>query len=172
MDFAQRPNEKECFDYHRDYIANVPNGSILETLQSQLVSATAFISAIADDQWEVIHAPFGWKVRTVIEHCCDAERVFGYRTLRFAAGDKTDLPGWDENRYAACEYCDAQCAEVLAEEFSALRTANLKLLQRIKPDHFERMGTADGRQVSVRTLAWLMAGHWAHHQRILEKRLR
>ena len=168
---SRRPGDHECFDYHRDYVAKVPEGDIVETLRMQAESVPAFIRAIAAEQLEVIHPPYGWKIRTVLEHCCDAERVFGYRILRFATGDKTDLPGWDENHYAACGYGDAPDVASLADEFASLRNANLALLTRLSDAAWDEMGTADGRGVSVRTLAWLMAGHWLHHEAILEKRL-
>lgn len=171
MDLAQRPSEKECFDFHRDYVAKVPDGDILHTLEEQLTAVQRFISDIPDNQLDIVHPPYGWKIRTVLQHCCDAERVFGYRALRFATGDKTDLPGWDENHYAACGYGDARGKQELAYEFTSLRAANLLLLQRLTGDAFEELGNADGRSISVRTLAWLMAGHWLHHEEILAKRL-
>ena len=95
-----RPGNTECFDYHRNYVALVPDGDILDTLDSQRQAAERFIRDIPPDQLNVTHHPYGWSVRTVVEHCCDAERVFGYRALRFAAGDSTPLPGWNENQYA------------------------------------------------------------------------
>ncbi|MCR9293825.1 MAG: DinB family protein [bacterium] len=171
MNLSQRPGDHECFDYHCDYVAKVPDGDIIDTLEKLGGSAVEFIHSIPDDQFEVIHPPYGWRIRTVLEHCCDAERVFGYRALRFAAGDKTDLPGWDENHYATCGYGDAPSKEFLAAEFGGLRAANLALFGRLRPEAFDEIGTADGRKVSVRTLAWLMAGHWLHHEAILRKRL-
>ena len=71
MDFAQRPGDHECFDYQRDYVAKVPEGNILETLERQLSTAVKLMQSIPADQFEVVHAPYGWKVRTVLEHCCD-----------------------------------------------------------------------------------------------------
>jgi hypothetical protein len=171
MDYTRRPSEQECFGYHRNYVANVSDGDILQTLEAQLTSVPAFIRALPEDQLDVVHAPYGWRIRTVVEHCCDAERVFGYRALRFATGDKTELPGWDENYYAACGYSCPQSTGEIAGEFASLRSANLCLFKRLNPDAFDRLGVADGKQVSVRTLAWLMAGHWLHHAAILRKRL-
>ncbi len=171
MCFEQRPGNHECFDYHRDYVAKVPDGNILETLTAQLESITAYIGAIPSNQLGVVHAPYGWSVRTVIEHCCDAERVFGYRALRFATGDQTDLPGWDENHYASCGYGKELGTADLAAEYRNLRQSNLSLLRRLRPEAFDGIGLADGRKVSVRTVTWLMAGHWIHHHAILEKRL-
>lgn len=171
MDLTKRPTNEECFDYHRDYVAKVPDGNILETLKKQAEFIPAYISELPAECLEVIHEPYGWKVRTVIEHCCDAERVFGYRVLRFSTGDKTDLPGWDENHYASCGYGDATSFEQLAQEFNALRNSNLALLSRLRDEAWNELGLADGRHVSVRTISWLMAGHWIHHREILDKRL-
>lgn len=171
MNLEKRPEDNECFGYHRDYVSLVPDGDIIATLTNQQTEIVNFITAIPNDQLEVIHSPYGWKVRTVIEHCCDAERVFGYRALRFATGDTTNLPGWDENHYASCGYGDAVDGASLASEFSSLRSANLSLFRRLEPAAFDRIGNADERKVSVRTIAWLMAGHWLHHHRILERRL-
>lgn len=171
MDFDQRPGDDECFGYHRDYVAIVPDGPILSTLKDQLQAIPAFIAEIPEDQFLVVHPPYGWTVQKVLEHCCDAERVFGYRILRFATGDKTELPGWDENHYAACGYGSNASGQALSDELVALRQANFALLKRLRPEAWQEQGTADGRKVSVRAIAWLMAGHWLHHERILRTRL-
>lgn len=171
MNASQRPGDHECFDYHRDYVAKVPDGDILVRLREQQESIPAFIRNLPVDQWDVVHKPWGWSVQTVIQHCVDAERVFGYRALRFATADQVELPGWDESHYASCGYSQPASPTELAEEYRALRTANLGLLQRLSDAAWSRIGLADGRQVSVRTIAWLMAGHWIHHHAILQSRL-
>ena len=96
----------------------------------------------------------------------------GYRVLRFATGDKTELSGWDESHYAASGYGDAKGTEQLACEFASSRNSNLALLGRLRSSAYDEIGVADGRKMSVRTIAWLMAGHWLHHEEILRKRLR
>lgn len=171
MTLDQRPTNEECFDFHRDYVAKVPDGNIIDTLQEQMKGMAQFVIGIPADQLDVIHAPYGWTIRTVIAHCCDAERVFGYRILRFATGDTTVLPGWDENHYAACDFSDLGEIQNVCAEFATQRMSNLQLLKRLKPETFDRIGSADGRKMSVRTIAWLMAGHWMHHEAIIKKRL-
>ena len=171
MNFAQRPSDAECFDYHRDYVANVPDGNIVQTLTAQQAAIDLLIAGIREDQAGIVHPPFGWTIRQVIEHCTDGERVFGYRALRFASGDATPLPGWDENQYAASGYGPRSSLAELGAELTSLRRANVVLLSRLTPAAWNAVGTADGRRVSVRTLAWLMAGHWLHHERILRQRL-
>ncbi|MEO2018140.1 MAG: DinB family protein [Fuerstiella sp.] len=171
MDLSQRPGDHECFDFHRDYVGQVPDGNILDTLNEQSQTVPEFIANLPAEQLEIVHAPFGWKIRTVVEHCCDAERVFGYRVLRFAAGDMTELPGWDENHYAGSGYGDATGTQQLADEFRNSRKSNLALLRRLRSSAFDEIGVADGRRMSVRAITWLMAGHWLHHEKILIKRL-
>ncbi len=172
MDLARRPvNDVDVFSYQRNYVAKVPDGDILQTLESQQESIRAFIRAIPDAEFDVVHPPYGWSIRTVIEHCCDAERVFGYRALRFATGDGVELPGWDENLYASCGYAGTGSPAELADELYHARCSNLLLLKRLQPASWDRLGTANNMQSSPRTIAWLMAGHWLHHEEILRKRL-
>jgi hypothetical protein len=171
MNRAQRPSDRECVDYHRNYVAKVPDGDILETLKAQQETMAHFVQAIPQEQADVVHAPYGWTVRQVIEHCVDAERVFGYRALRFSNADKTELPGWDENHYASSHYGPRCRLADLGDEYVALRQANVLLLLRLTDRAWDELGTADGRVFSVRTLAWLMAGHWLHHEEILRQRL-
>ncbi len=171
MDTSRRPMSNECFDFHRDYVARVPNGDILETLKAQIEPIMTEIASIPEEQSGVIHQPFGWTIRQDIEHCVEAERVFGYRALRFGTGDLTELPGWDENTYAATNYGPHADLKGLSLEFAAIRQGNLFLLARLADEAWDVIGKADGRQMSVRTIAWLMAGHWLHHKAILDKRL-
>ncbi len=171
MDRSQRPTNDECFSYNRDYVAKVPDGDILETLRAQADSIPGFIRNIPCEASDVVHSPYTWTVRQVVEHCVDAERVFGYRALRFACGDATPLPGWEETRYAAAGYGPVADLDGLADEFAHLRTANICLLSRLCDPSWSIIGVADNRKASVRTLAWLMAGHWLHHQAILRIRL-
>lgn len=167
---TRRPTADSCSEYHYGLISRVPDGDILERLTAQLSELQPFMESLPESESGTVHAPYGWTVRQVIEHCLDAERVFGYRALRFAAGDTTDLPGWDENHFAACGYGPQATLFDLGQEFTALRAANIALLSRLLPEAWDRSGTADDRTVSVRILAWLMAGHWLHHHQILLKR--
>lgn len=167
----QRPSFAEHSTYHESLISLVPDGSILETLEQQRGSIAEFVASIPAESAEVVHEPYGWTVRQVIEHCLDAERVFGYRVLRFATDEKVDLPGWDENFYAQCGYAQAVSLNELAQEYLAVRQANLSLAKRLVPEAWGRSGTADNNPYSVRSLIWLMAGHWIHHEKILRVRL-
>lgn len=169
---SRRPAAEECSaEYHAGLIAGVPENDAFAALQNSLdrfCEASGYISA---DQLDKVHPPYGWTLRQVLEHCVDAERVFGYRLMRFAAGDGVDLPGWDENHYAAERFGLGGGVPRLVEEMTSLRTATVLLLRRIRPICWDRSGTAEGKKLTVRALAFLTAGHLDHHTRIVRKRL-
>ena len=157
-------------DYHRGLIEATPGSDVLAVLQEQRAWLQQVASAVSPDQVDQVHAPYGWTIRQVLAHCADAERVFGYRMLRYAAGDPTELPGWDENFYADSRFGLGNF-EHLVSELDQLRQTNLLLLQRIEPACWDRSGVAEGKRLSVRALAWLTAGHLRHHLLIVQKRL-
>lgn len=125
---------------------------------------------VSADQVDQVHSPYSWTIRQVFEHCANAERVFGYRMMRLAAGDSTALPGWDENAYAASRFGLGNFVKIITE-IGYLRESNLLLLKRISPKCWNQTGIVDGKQVTVRALAWIAAGHLRHHLEIVEKRL-
>jgi hypothetical protein len=111
MDYAQRPTDEEVFDYQREYVKKVADGDILETLRIQREIAVPWIQAIPASEADAVHEPYGWSIWQVIQHCVDAERVFGYRALRFATGDQTELPGWDGKQSCIVAAFEPRCLE-------------------------------------------------------------
>ena len=119
----------------------------------------------------MVHQPYTWNVRQVLDHLTYGERIFGYRLLRIARGDATALPGFDEHFYAdASEESAAPLADI-ADMFAALRQANILLLKNLPEVAWTRMGTMSDTVISVRALAFILAGHVRHHDAILRKRL-
>jgi hypothetical protein len=51
-----------------------------------------------------------------------------------------------------------------------VRAATLKLFQELPPEAWARRGTASGNPFTVRALAYIAAGHAAHHMSILRDR--
>ena len=166
----QRPVAAEHSKYHETLISLVPD-NVLETLELQIESIPDFVNSIPSESSHVIHPPYGWTVRQVVEHCIDAERVFGYRVLRFATGEGVELPGWDQDFFSASGYGPKADLHSLADEYVATRLSNLCLIKRLTPEAWDRAGEADGNPYTVRSLIWLMAGHWIYHASVLRKRL-
>lgn len=167
---SRRPDPAEFkSEYHGQMIRQVEGDCILKIMDRQMFWLCELASHLSTEQIDKLHPPYGWTIRQVIEHCADAERVFGYRMLRIAAGDTTSLPGWNENDYANSRFGLGTFAGLVGE-LGYLRQANLSLLRRIVPRAWDRAAEVDGGRITVRSIAWVAAGHLQHHLRIVEQR--
>ncbi|MAI34268.1 MAG: hypothetical protein CBE00_09115 [Planctomycetaceae bacterium TMED240] len=167
---SRRPESTEVgTEYQRGLIDQLEGQCVLKALDDQLYWICELASHLCTEQIDKVHASYGWSIRQVFEHCVDAERVFGYRMLRIAAGDSTALPGWDENAYADRRFGLGNFSGLVAE-FGHLRQANLLLLRRIVPASWDLSANVDGFRITVRAIAWLTAGHLHHHLGIVEQR--
>ena len=166
----ERPAASEYAPFYAGYIASLPDGDILDILERQTSELRQLAAAAPADRETFRYGDGKWSVREVVGHMIDGERVFSYRTLRFSRGDQTPLPGFEENQYVAASTFDRRPLSSLIEELVLLRQANLALLRGLAPDDWTRTGTANGHSVSVRALAFIMAGHVRHHLDILRDR--
>jgi hypothetical protein len=165
-----RPSADEHSPYYARYIDRVPDGDLLEYMQRQLVEAAAFLRAIPAELQEHRYAEGKWSVKEVIGHISDTERIFSYRALRFARADQTPLPGYDENTYVPAANFGARDFASLVDEWVHVRHATLALFRGLDADAVLRRGKANDAEVSVRALAWILAGHVDHHEAILRER--
>lgn len=165
-----RPGAGEHAEYYGRYIAKVPDGDLLLTLHRQLDEVVTFFGSIGEARGDHAYAPGKWTIKEVLAHVIDAERIFAYRALRIARGDQTPLAGFDENTFAPESLASSRTLADLAEEFVLVRRSNLAMLRSFTPEVGARRGTASGHAVSVRAIAWILAGHLAHHVQILRER--
>jgi hypothetical protein len=165
-----RPRAEEHAPYYERYVKRVPDGSILDTLARQRDETIALFEGLDAERARYRYAPDKWAVLDVLGHVIDSERIFSYRALRAARGDETDLPGYDENTYAPiARYVDRPLADVV-EEFRVVRAASLALFKGLDEAAWDRTVTANGSHVSVRGLAWILAGHELHHRAVLSEK--
>lgn len=165
-----RPSADEYAPYYGTYVGAVPDGDITRTLSEQGETFLARLKHLTEEQAAFAYAPGKWTVKQVICHIADAERIFAYRALRIGRGDATPLAAFDENLYAASCDADARPLDTLLGEFAAVRAATLALLRWLPDAAWTRRGTASGKEVSVRGLAWIAAGHALHHANVLQER--
>lgn len=164
------PAPTEYSEFYARYVARVPPGDIVAQLATQLASTLAPIRGLSEGEAERGYAPGKWTVKEVLGHLSDAERVFAYRALRIARGDTTPLPGFDENAYTPAGRFDDRDINSLISELVAVRSASVALLDSLPTEAWLRSGTASGAAVTVRGLAFIMAGHELHHRAILSER--
>jgi hypothetical protein len=167
---SARPADSEYNSYYQPYVKEVPDGDLLSTLRHQRESTTAVLAGISDKHAAYRYAEGKWSLREVVGHVSDTERVFSYRALRIARGDTVELPGFNENAWMPMAGFEDRSMADVAAEFRAVRDATLALLASFSAEAWLRIGSASGHPVSVRAMAWILAGHERHHLRILEER--
>lgn len=166
-----RPETSEYASHYGTYVTLVPEVDIVAAMRSELAQTMALLNGTADHDASVCHPPYTWTIKQVVGHLTDCERVFGYRVLRFGRGDSTPLPGFDENNYARFAESDQRPLRDLATEFEALRNSHVWLFRNLPANAWMQRGSANGNDVSVRTLAYIIVGHERHHTMILRRRL-
>jgi hypothetical protein len=165
-----RPDPSEYAPHYETYVSKVPGGNLLEILEDQRRETQELLAEIPEGRAIHRYAPGKWSIKEVVGHVTDAERVFSYRALRFARGDETPLPGFDEKAYAPAGRFDTRALLDLAVELDAVRRATIALFTGLDPEALARRGTANTKEISVRALAYIIAGHERHHVGILRER--
>jgi hypothetical protein len=167
---AARPADDEFVPYYGKYIARVPESAAIPALERQLEGMLPLLRRLDDAQGALRYAPGKWSIKQVIGHLIDAERVFAYRALRFARADRTELPGFDENGFVEAAGFDRLPIRALVNELELVRRSSLAMFGALDEQAWLRRGLANGAGVSVRALAFIIAGHGHHHVALLNER--
>jgi hypothetical protein len=165
-----RPEASEYAPFYAGYVGLVPETDVLGVLARQREEVMAIAASVPEDRETYRYADGKWTVRGIFGHIGDGERVFGYRAFCIARGDQAAFPGFDQEEYMAAEdYATVPLAE-LAADFARLRDSNLSVLRRLPAERWTQVGTASNARVTVRALAYVMAGHVRHHLGVLRER--
>ena len=165
-----RPTNSEYASYYERYVTLVPEGDIVSTLTKQLGTTLQLLRGIDESQAGNRYAPDKWSIKELVGHLIDGERIFSYRALRFARNDQSPLSGFEQDDYVRNANFDDRQLSDLANEFEYVRRANIELFKSFSEDAWARRGPANGVEISVRALAFVIAGHEAHHVQILRTR--
>lgn len=166
-----RPNTTEHAPYYQKYIDLVPEDDIIDALEVQLAESVALLRGVSEPEGNERHPPYTWSVKEVIGHLADTERIMGYRALRFARGDATPLPGFEEKDYVRAAHFDRLSLAELVSMVEAVRHVHVLFFRSLTEAEWSRTGLANDNAISVRALAYVMVGHGRHHTAILQRRL-
>ena len=164
----KRPQQNEYPSFYKSYVDNVKTDNIIKELRDQVLDIQALISKIPEEKENYVYEAGKWTIKEIIGHIIDTERVLGYRAMRFARKDKTPLPGYDENYYVANANFNKQTLYSLGHEFAIVREANLALFKVWDEEALSQVGVANGLDVSVRAMLFMIAGHATHHMQIIK----
>lgn len=165
-----RPESNEAADYYFKYIDQVAGDDVVGALATQFDESLAFLQGISEEKSLHRYAPDKWSIRGVVSHVSDTERVFAFRAFWFARGFDFPLPSFDEKVGAASARADEVSWASHLEELRGVRLATLSLFRNLPAEAWTRSGIASGNPVTVRALAYLAAGHLAHHEAIVRER--
>lgn len=163
-----RPAPGDCNPYFERYTNLVEDGNVVRILRLSSFEMIVFLENLSDEQWEHRYAPGKWSVKESLLHMIDTERIMAYRALRIARGDTTEMPGFDQDAYVPHSAADQRSPHSLIEEYQAVRNASVQLFKHMPVEAWDQKGSASGHGISVRALAYIIAGHELHHKKIFK----
>lgn len=165
-----RPEPGEYAPYYERYISLVQGNDILTALDSQRRQMLLLLSGRDEADGDFRYASDKWSAKEVLGHVCDTERIFAYRALRISRGDRTPMESFEQDDYVRNGPFAARPLAEIIEDYIAVRRATLTLFRNLDEQAWLRRGIASNNEVSVRALAYMIAGHELHHRRILEEK--
>jgi len=160
----------EYAPYYQTYINALDDIDLMDEFEISLYDFIRFTQDIPIGKHDFRYAEGKWTIKDIIQHLIDAERIFSYRALRIGRGDKTPMPGFEENSYADSARANERHLKALLEELATVRQSTLLLYKTFSDAQLKSIGTASGFAVSVRAIGFIIIGHMKHHQRIFRER--
>lgn len=163
----KRPQKNEYNSYYDTYISKVDD-NVINFMEAQLMKFVSIFNSIPAEMENYSYADGKWSIKEVLGHITDSERVFAYRALCIARGEKKSMPGFDQNEYAnAANFKDRQCSDIL-NEFRLQRESNIILFKSFSDEVLNKLGTANDKSITVRALLFIITGHAEHHLDIIK----
>jgi hypothetical protein len=163
-------NEYPQNKYFSYYIEQVDYQNVIEALMVNKDVVINLYKSLTEEQKNFRYEVGKWSPKEILGHLTDTERIFGYRALCIARGEKQSLPSFDENDYADAAQFSLQNFESLLEQYRLVREGSLALFSTFTDEVASQIGMANGNPVSAKALIWMIAGHEIHHLRVLKER--
>lgn len=156
--------------FYQKYVESVEGEELIPALINSGNLTIDMIKSIPETSGDYRYAEGKWSIKEVLIHMIDAERIFAYRALRFGRNDKTELPGFEENDYAVASNASARKLYKILEEFNNVRAATIDLFSSFSDEALARTGSANGAEMSVNAIGFVIVGHETHHRKVLSER--
>jgi hypothetical protein len=164
-----RPDLNRVPEFFHNYIKQVPEDDLMTAFKNQTSLVVDFFN-IPTDKIDYAYAEGKWTIKEMLQHIIDAERVFGYRALRFARKDPTPLPAFDENLFAKNAKADKRTWKDLIEEFKTVRKATEWLYSSFDDEQLNATGVSNNHSNYVLAFGYISIGHTLHHLKVIEER--
>jgi hypothetical protein len=165
------PKAEELSEYYQGYLKYVKaDDDLLQLIIKQRDETQALLSTIDETRASFAYAPGKWQLKEVVGHFCDTERVMSYRALCFSRKDRTPLPGFDENTYMPASNYSKRTLKNISDELRTVRDATISLISNFSPEMIDYKGIANGLELPVRAVIYMIFVHQQHHMRIIRER--
>ena len=165
-----RPQPAEYDPYYEKYLSLILGNDILAALDEQRRQMVLLLSGRTEADGDLRYAPQKWSLKEVLGHINDTERIMSYRALRISRGDATSIEGFEQDDYVRNGPFGRRSLADLIEDYIAVRRATVSLFRNLDEAAWTRRGIANKNEVTVRALAYIIAGHELHHRRIIEEK--
>jgi len=165
-----RPEPNEYSTHVGTYVSKVTQHDLIEALHDSSQKFIAFIDSLPKEKYLYRYADGKWTIQDIVAHLIDCERIMVYRALTIARNDKTNLPGFEENDYAAESNAGYRSMSVLMEEYKHLRKSTILFFEGLNEQMALRKGIANGNPITVRALGYSISGHETHHMQVMKER--
>jgi uncharacterized damage-inducible protein DinB len=158
--------------FYHGYINHLNAADAYEATADHLQPLLVQVSALDESDWDFRYAPGKWSIKELVQHVIDSERIFCHRALSIAREDGHELPGFDEEAYAAVSRASERSSQALLQELTAVGTSTKHLFASFDDNQLQSSGIANGLPISVNAIAYIIAGHAKHHAQIVQLRYR
>jgi uncharacterized damage-inducible protein DinB len=148
------------------------DGLVLQHLKDNFAAIKRFIYSLPEEKLYLRYAEGKWSIKEILVHIVDDERIFAYRALRYARGDKTELHGFEQDDYTFFSDANERSLESIFEEYEAVRNSTIAMFNGFPDEAFMRSGASVGNinNRTVRALAYHIAGHELRHIKVIKER--
>lgn len=164
------PESTEYAHFYSTYVELVEKANIITILNNQMHEVFTLMNSVPGDKAYFKYAPDKWTLKEVLGHMIETERLFSYRAFAISRGDTQPLPGMDQNEYMEGNNYNKRTLANLSNEYLAVRVSTIHLLSSMTKEMIARKGNASGTDVTVRALAFIIAGHDIHHLNIIKEK--
>ena len=150
------PPETDEYDaYYQGYVERVESRQLSLILRQQRAKVLELLDGLSEERAHYRYAPEKWSVKEVLGHLIDTERVFVYRAMSIARGERQSLPGFDQDDYVKTGDFDRRSVASLRDEYGTVRNASIAFFESLDEAAWLATGIANGVTVTVRAIGYI-----------------
>jgi hypothetical protein len=163
-------NDNEYSPFYKNYIKALGEVNLFEVLENSIEELVKTVKDLPEEKLEYRYTEGKWTIKELIQHLIDTERILGYRALRFSRNDVTEIHGFNENWFVTNSNGNERTINELLNELTTIRKSSVLLFKSFTNEMFSISGIANGNEMTVRALGFIIPGHLIHHTNIIKER--